>query len=76
VVGNLNSRRGMINSIDQRGNAQAVNSFVPLSEMFGYATDLRGMTQGRGNFVMEFDHYAELPKNLAAELVKGEDGKK
>ena len=76
VVGNLNSRRGMINSIEQRGNAQAVNSFVPLSEMFGYATDLRGMTQGRGNFVMEFDHYAELPKSLAAELTKGEDSKK
>ena len=76
VVGNLNSRRGMINSMEQRGNAQSVNSFVPLSEMFGYAADLRGMTQGRGNFVMEFDHYAELPKNLAAELTKGEDSKK
>ena len=76
VVGNLNSRRGMINSMEQRGNAQSVNSFVPLSEMFGYAGDLRGMTQGRGNFVMEFDHYAELPKNLAAELTKGEDSKK
>jgi elongation factor G len=75
VVGNLNSRRGMINAIEQRGNAQAVNAFVPLSEMFGYATDLRGMTQGRGNFVMEFDHYAELPKNLAAELAKGDDKK-
>ncbi len=75
VVGNLNSRRGMINSMEQRGNAQSVNAFVPLSEMFGYATDLRGMTQGRGNFVMEFDHYAELPRNLAAELMKGEEKK-
>jgi len=76
VVGNLNSRRGMINSIEQRGNAQAVNVHVPLSEMFGYATDLRGMTQGRGNFVMEFDHYAELPRNLADELTgKGKDKK-
>ncbi|HQV70748.1 MAG TPA: elongation factor G [Thermoflexales bacterium] len=76
VVGNLNSRRGMINSIEQRGNAQAVNAHVPLSEMFGYATDLRGMTQGRGNFVMEFDHYAELPRNLADELTgKGKDKK-
>jgi elongation factor G len=75
VVGNLNSRRGMINSMEQRGNANAVNAFVPLSDMFGYATDLRGMTQGRGNFVMEFDHYAELPKNLAAELTKGDDKK-
>lgn len=76
VVGNLNARRGMINSIEQRGNAQAVNAHVPLSEMFGYATDLRGMTQGRGNFVMEFDHYAELPRNLADELTgKGKEKK-
>ncbi len=80
VVGDLNSRRGLINSLEQRGNAQAITAFVPLSEMFGYATDLRGMTQGRGNFVMEFDHYAELPKNLAEELIHGKaavkDGKK
>jgi elongation factor G len=75
VVGNLNSRRGMINSMEQRGNANAVNAHVPLSEMFGYAGDLRGMTQGRGNFVMEFDHYAELPRNLAAELMKPDDKK-
>jgi elongation factor G len=76
VVGNLNSRRGMIHSIDARGNAQAVNAHVPLSEMFGYATDLRGMTQGRGNFVMEFDHYAELPRSLADELTgKGKEKK-
>ncbi|MCS6773085.1 MAG: elongation factor G [Anaerolineae bacterium] len=80
VVGDLNSRRGLIQSIEQRGNAQAIRAFVPLSEMFGYATDLRGMTQGRGNFVMEFDHYAELPKSLAEELIHGKtagkDGKK
>jgi elongation factor G len=69
VVGNLNSRRGAIHSIEDRGNAQAVNADVPLSEMFGYATELRGMTQGRGNFVMEFNHYAQLPKNLADELI-------
>jgi len=78
VVGDLNSRRGLINSIEQRGNAQAVRAHVPLAEMFGYATDLRGMTQGRGQFVMEFDHYAELPKNLAEELIHGKatkDGK-
>ncbi len=75
VVGNLNARRGMINSMEQRGNANAVNAHVPLSEMFGYASDLRGMTQGRGNFVMEFDHYAQLPRNLAEELMKGEDKK-
>ncbi len=75
VVGDLNSRRGLINSIEQRGNAQAVNGHVPLSEMFGYATDLRGMTQGRGQFVMEFDYYSELPRNLADELIHGKSGK-
>ncbi len=75
VVGDLNSRRGLINSIEQRGNAQAVNGHVPLSEMFGYATDLRGMTQGRGQFVMEFDYYSELPRNLADELIHGKGGK-
>jgi elongation factor G len=80
VVGNLNARRGMIESLEQRGNAQAINAHVPLAEMFGYATDLRGMSQGRGNFVMEFDHYSELPRNLADELIHGKavskDGKK
>ncbi len=75
VVGDLNSRRGLINSIEQRGNAQAVNAHVPLSAMFGYATDLRGMTQGRGQFVMEFDYYSELPRNLADELIHGKAGK-
>ncbi len=75
VVGDMNSRRGMIQSIEQRGNAQAVNTQVPLSEMFGYATDLRGMTQGRGNFVMEFDHYATLPRNLADELTGAKEKK-
>jgi len=65
----------MIQSIEQRGNAQAVNTQVPLSEMFGYATDLRGMTQGRGNFVMEFDHYATLPRNLADELTGAKEKK-
>jgi elongation factor G len=75
VVGDLNSRRGAIEGLDQRGNAQAIASKVPLSEMFGYATDLRGMTQGRGNFVMEFAYYAELPRNLADELLHGKADK-
>jgi len=75
VVGNLNSRRGLISSIEARGNASSVNALVPLSEMFGYATDIRGMTQGRGQFTMEFAHYAELPRNLADELIKGESKK-
>jgi len=80
VVGDLNSRRGMIESLEKRGNAQAVRSHIPLSEMFGYATDLRGMTQGRDNFVMEFAYYSELPRNLVDELLHGKsttkDGKK
>ncbi len=61
VVGDLNARRGSIEGLEQRGNAQSISAKVPLSDMFGYATDLRGMTQGRGNFVMEFAYYAELP---------------
>lgn len=69
VVGNLQSRRGEMHGMEDRGNARAVNADVPLSEMFGYATELRGMTQGRGNFVMEFKHYAKLPSNLADALI-------
>ncbi len=76
VVGDLNSRRGMIESLEKRGNAQAVRSHIPLSEMFGYATDLRGMTQGRGNFVMEFAYYSELPRNLVDELLHGKSNPK
>ena len=71
VVGDLNSRRGMIESLEKRGNTQAVRAHIPLSEMFGYATDLRGMTQGRGSFVMEFAFYSELPRGLADELLHG-----
>jgi elongation factor G len=76
VVGDLNSRRGMIESLEKRGNAQAIRSHIPLSEMFGYATDLRGMTQGRGNFVMEFAYYSELPRNLVDELLHGKSTSK
>jgi elongation factor G len=76
VVGDLNSRRGMIESLEKRGNAQAVRAHIPLSEMFGYATDLRGMTQGRGNFVMEFAYYSELPRGLVDELLHGKTGSK
>ncbi|MCL5274011.1 MAG: elongation factor G [Chloroflexi bacterium] len=76
VVGDLNSRRGMIESLEKRGNAQAVRAHIPLSAMFGYATDLRGMTQGRGNFVMEFAHYSELPRGLVDELLHGKSTSK
>lgn len=65
VIGDLNSRRGRIEGMEARAGAQSIKAFVPLSEMFGYATDLRSKTQGRGNYSMEFDHYEEVPKNIA-----------
>jgi len=70
VMGDINSRRGTIDGMEQRGNAQLIKAFVPLSEMFGYATDLRSNTQGRGNYTMIFDHYNEAPKNIAEEIIK------
>ena len=70
VIGDLNRRRGHIEGMESRGTTQVVNSFVPLSEMFGYATDLRSMTEGRASYSMELSHYAEVPGNLAAELVQ------
>ncbi len=69
VIGDLNSRRGQIEGMDSRGSTQVVRAFVPLAEMFGYATDLRSMTQGRASYSMELSHYAEVPGNLAQELV-------
>jgi elongation factor G len=69
VIGDLNSRRGQVEGMDSRGSTQIVRSFVPLAEMFGYATDLRSMTQGRASYSMELSHYAEVPGNLAQELV-------
>jgi elongation factor G len=70
VIGDLNSRRGHVEGMDSRGTTTVVRSFVPLAEMFGYATDLRSMTQGRASYSMELSHYAEVPANLAAELVQ------
>jgi elongation factor G len=69
VIGDINSRRGQIEGMDPRGSTQVVRAAVPLAEMFGYATDLRSMTQGRASYSMELSHYAEVPTNLAAELV-------
>jgi elongation factor G len=69
VIGDLNSRRGLIEATENRGTTTIVRSFVPLAEMFGYATDLRSMTQGRASNSMELSHYAEVPGNLAQELV-------
>src|SRR5665811_2163012 len=70
VIGDLNSRRGQIEGMDSRGTTQVVQAFVPLAEMFGYATDLRSMTQGRASYSMELSHYAEVPGSIAAELVQ------
>ena len=69
VMGNLNSRRGRIESMNPLGNAQVITAVVPLSEMFGYATDLRSMTQGRADFTMQFDRYEEVPQSIASEIV-------
>jgi len=69
VIGDLNSRRGQVDATEQRGTTMVVRSFVPLAEMFGYATDLRSMTQGRASYSMELSHYAEVPGSIAQELV-------
>jgi elongation factor G len=69
VLGDLNSRRGRVEGMEARGNAQVVRAYVPLSNMFGYATDLRSSTQGRANYSMEFDHYEALPNSLAEEII-------
>src|SRR5947208_3405246 len=69
VMGNLNSRRGRVESLEPVGNAQVVKASVPLAEMFGYATDLRSMTQGRAEFTMQFDRYEEVPQSIATEIV-------
>jgi len=69
VMGDLNSRRGHIDGMEQRGNAQVIGATVPLSTMFGYATDLRSTTQGRATYTMQFKHYAEVPAQIAQEIV-------
>ncbi|MCL6521263.1 MAG: elongation factor G [Firmicutes bacterium] len=69
VIGDINARRGRIEGMEPRGNAQVIRAFVPLAEMFGYATDLRSKTQGRGTYTMQFDHYEEVPRNLADEVI-------
>jgi elongation factor G len=70
VLGNLSARRAAIESTEHRANAQAIQAMVPLAEMFGYATELRSMTQGRGVYTMEFHHYQQLPANLAETVVR------
>jgi len=75
VIGDFNSRRGKILNLGQRANAKIIAGTVPIAMMFGYATDIRSITQGRGNFAMEFDHYEEVPRNLAEEIVARVQGK-
>jgi len=70
VIGDLNSRRGHIEGMDNRNGTQVVSAFVPLASMFGYVTDLRSVTQGRATSSMEFSHYSEVPKAIAQELVQ------
>jgi elongation factor G len=70
VLGDVSRRRGVINEETQRGNAKVLDCFIPLAEMFGYVTDLRSLTQGRGNFTMTFDHYGETPRYVQDQIVK------
>ena len=74
VMGDISSRRGMIEGQEERGNAVSVQASVPLSEMFGYATDLRSFTQGRGNYTMQFDRYEAAPKSIREEIIKKNSG--
>ncbi len=74
IMGDITSRRGRVEGMEARGNAQVVKAFVPLSEMFGYATSLRSNTQGRGVYTMFFDHYEEVPKSIAEEIMKKNNG--
>jgi elongation factor G len=74
VIGDLNSRRGRIESMGQRNDVHVIKSFVPLSSMFGYSTDMRSLTQGRAIYTMQFDHYAEVPKSVAEEVIAAASG--
>jgi elongation factor G len=74
VIGNLSSRRGHIEEMESHAGIQTIKSKVPLAQMFGYATDLRSLTQGRGTFTMEFCDYREVPKNIAEQLIEKSSG--
>jgi elongation factor G len=69
VIGDLNSKRGRIEKMEDRSGAKVIDALVPLAEMFGYTTTLRSMTQGRGSNTMQFDHYEEVPRNVAEEII-------
>ena len=68
VIGDLNSRRGQVQGTEMRGNATVVNAMVPLANMFGYVNTLRSMSQGRAQYTMQFDHYAQVPSQVAQEI--------
>src|SRR5699024_4570822 len=74
IMGDVTSRRGRIEGMEARDNAQLVKAYVPLSEMFGYATALRSNTQGRGTYTMTFDHYEEVPKSISQEIIEKNAG--
>jgi len=74
VIGDINRRRGQVNSMEDQHGVKKITAFVPLAEMFGYSTDLRSMTQGRGTYSMVFDHYEEVPSNIADEIIKERQG--
>ena len=74
VIGDLNKRRGPVNNMGERGGNKVIDAFCPLAQMFGYSTDLRSQTQGRATYSMEFDHYDEVPKNVADEIIKKRNG--
>ena len=75
VIGDLNSRRGQIQGFEARSGAQQIDAFVPLAEMFGYATDLRSRTQGRGQYTMEPSHYIEIPKSIQEKIIDQRTGR-
>ena len=68
IIGDLNSRRGQVNGMDQRGNARVIDAQVPLANMFGYVNNLRSMSLGRAQYTMQFDHYADVPQMVADEI--------
>ena len=76
VLGDINSRRGLVQSTETRANTQVVSAFIPLGETFGYSTQLRSLSQGRATYSMEFDHYAQVPSNVAEEIAKTASSKK
>jgi len=69
VIGDLSSRRGKVEAMDQRGNARVVSAQAPLAEMFGYATELRSLSQGRANYTMQFHSYQQVPESVGAEII-------